>query len=110
MREGQFDLLVLATLARDEGHGFAIIERIREASDGTFDLAEGTVYPLLHRLEREGLVASAENVVSGRRRRVYRLTQSGRARTANRRAEWSAFRNAIDRVVARGVGAEGATA
>ncbi len=62
---GQLDVLVLATLAEDPGHGYVILQRLRERSQGAFDLAEGTLYPALHRLERDGLLEQL--VVLGQR-------------------------------------------
>ena len=63
-------------------HGYAVVEELRGTSDGTFDLAEGTVYPALYRLEAAGLLASSWSTASGRRRRTYRLTARGRAKLA----------------------------
>ena len=74
--KGHLDALVLAAL-REPAHGYAVIEALRGRSDGAFDLAEGTVYPVLHRLEAEGLLASEWSTAAGRRRRVYRLTRKG---------------------------------
>jgi DNA-binding PadR family transcriptional regulator len=69
---------VLAALETEPAHGYAIIRRLRTRSNDVFRLAEGTVYPTLHRLERDGLVKSRWTAASGRRRRVYRITGSGR--------------------------------
>lgn len=55
---GNLDLLLLAVLTEGEAHGYAVIARVRERSGGEFDLAEGTVYPALHKLEAEGLLRS----------------------------------------------------
>ncbi len=96
---GQLDPLILATLAREPAHGYAVVQRLRERSDGAFDLAEGTVYPALHRLERDGLLASSWSVQSGRRRRVYRLTRSGRAALQTRRRDWTQFARAVEAVL-----------
>ena len=74
---GHLELLILGALRADEAHGYGIIERIRERSDGEFDLAEGSVYPALYRLEHDGHVRSGWKTVGGRRRRVYTLTRSG---------------------------------
>jgi PadR family transcriptional regulator, regulatory protein PadR len=71
---------------------------LKERSEGAFDLAEGTVYPVLHRLEAEGLLSSAWSTAAGRRRRVYRLTRRGRAVVAQRREEWRRFANAVEAV------------
>jgi PadR family transcriptional regulator, regulatory protein PadR len=93
--KGHVDLLMLATLATGPAHGYRIVEALRERSEGMFDLAEGTVYPALYRLERAGLVTSRWHVVEGRRRRVYRLTRSGQNALARRTQEWHAFAAAM---------------
>lgn len=80
-------------------HGYGIVEQLRGTSQGAFDLAEGTVYPALYRLEGSGLLASGWTSISGRRRRVYRLTRRGRAALARERKEWKAFARAIEAVV-----------
>lgn len=76
--KGQLDLMLLGVLAAGPAHGYAVITALKERSDGAFDLPEGTVYPALHRLEGNGLVASTRETVNGRARRVYSLTRSGR--------------------------------
>lgn len=96
---GQLDPLILATLADEPAHGYAILQRLRERSRGAFDLAEGTLYPALHRLERDGLLTSAWSAASGRRRRVYRLTHTGRSALQVRRREWRRFAQAIEAVM-----------
>ena len=97
---GHLDLLLLATLERGPLHGYAIVEAIRNASSGAFDLAEGTVYPALYRLEAGGLLASSWTSAAGRKRRVYRLTRRGRTDLERERQEWSAFAGAVQAVVA----------
>ena len=98
--KGHVDLLVLAVLAREPAHGYRIVELIRVQSRGAFDLAEGTVYPALYRLERNGLVASRWQKVDGRRRRVYRPTRPGRRALARRQQGWAAFAAAMKAVLA----------
>ena len=95
---GHLDLLLLGAVAREPLHGYAIVEAIRDASDGAFDLGEGTVYPALYRLEAAGLLASDASTVNGRRRRTYRLTAKGRRELAAQRREWSHFVRAVDAV------------
>jgi DNA-binding PadR family transcriptional regulator len=82
------DLLLLGVLRRGPAHGYAIIAALRDRSEGEFDLAEGTLYPALHRLERAGLVESAVESVQGRRRRTYALTARGRERFNSQRQAW----------------------
>ena len=97
--KGHVDLLLLATLCEGPLHGYAIVEKLREDSEGAFALAEGTVYPALYRLERAGLLASRWTKPEGRRRRVYRLTRRGRAELARERSEWKSFVSAVESVV-----------
>jgi PadR family transcriptional regulator PadR len=98
---GHLELLLLATLADGPGHGYSLIAALRERTEGLFDLAEGSVYPALHRLHDLGLVASDWQPVAGRRRRVYRLTERGAAALAERRRDWEAFARAVDGVLRR---------
>jgi PadR family transcriptional regulator PadR len=98
--KGHLDLLLLSAIAREPAHGYAVIEAIRGTSEGAFELAEGTVYPALYRLEGAGLLSSSWTSATGRRRRVYRLTPLGRRRLASLRKEWSAFSGAVEAVVA----------
>jgi PadR family transcriptional regulator, regulatory protein PadR len=97
--QGHLDGMLLAVLSDGPLHGYAVTEELRRRSAGEFDLPEGTVYPALHRLESAGLLASSWVTVSGRRRRVYRLSLSGRRAVVDRRARWSAFRSAVDAVL-----------
>ena len=98
--KGHLELLLLSALAEGPSHGYELIERLRARSDNTFDLPEGTVYPALHRLERDGLLTSAWTAARGRRRRVYRLTRRGRGALARRTAEWRSFSRAVEAVIA----------
>ena len=98
--KGHVDLLLLATLRRGPLHGYGIVEALRSTSAGAFDLAEGTVYPALYRLERASLLTSRWTKLSGRRRRVYSLTQRGRAELERERSDWHAFALAVEAVVA----------
>jgi DNA-binding PadR family transcriptional regulator len=97
--KGHLDGLLLAVLEPEALHGYAVIEAVRSASNGTLDLPTGTVYPALHRLERSGLVVSDETVVGGRRRRMYRLTASGQTALADQRAVWEQFAAAVSAVL-----------
>jgi len=83
-------------LAPGPAHGYAVIEEIRRKSGRAFDLAEGTIYPALHRLEQAGLLSSRwVTAESGRRRRVYALTRQGGRALAERRAVWRQFSDAV---------------
>jgi len=83
--------LVLAILAEGDSYGYAILQRVREASGGRIEWTDGMLYPLLHRLERLGHVKARWKVAeSGRRRKYYRVTSQGRAQLAEERRQWQA--------------------
>lgn len=73
------ELLVLATLEEGPKHGYQIALDVEARSDGTFELQHGTLYPILHRLEDDGLI-EGDWEEEGRRRKVYGLTDAGRRR------------------------------
>jgi PadR family transcriptional regulator PadR len=81
--------IVLAILAEGDSYGYAILQRVRELSEGRMEWTDGMLYPVLHRLERLGHVeARWEVAASGRRRKYYRLTAPGRAQLAEERRQW----------------------
>ncbi len=94
------DLLLLGVLRRGPAHGYGIIAALRERSDGEFDLAEGTIYPALHRLEKAGLVESSVDIAQGRRRRTYALTPGGHKEFATQRRDWNGFVASMQAVIA----------
>ncbi len=97
--KGYLDPVILAVLAGGALHGYAVIEELKARSGGELDLPEGTVYPALHRLERRGLLRSSWTTAGGRRRRIYRLTASGRRELASRTREWRTFARVVDGVL-----------
>jgi PadR family transcriptional regulator, regulatory protein PadR len=97
--KGHLDLLLMSVLSQGSGHGYEVITRLRDRSDGAFELPEGTVYPALHRLEEGGLLASTWDVVSGRRRRVYQLTPAGAAALSAEAKQWREFSGSMARVL-----------
>ena len=97
---GHLDLLILVALRRiGPAHGYLLITGLREQSGGAFDLPEGTVYPALHRLERDGLVLSEWSADAPRRRRVYRLTAAGVAAITAKQREWVVFQRGMRAVL-----------
>ncbi|MCU1388851.1 MAG: transcriptional regulator, PadR-like family [Ilumatobacteraceae bacterium] len=96
---GHLDGLVLAALAVGAAHGYEIIQRIRDRSVGAFDLAEGSVYPVLHRLEASGALTARWEAVNGRRRKVYEITQPGRTQLTSERTRWRDLRTSMDRAL-----------
>jgi DNA-binding PadR family transcriptional regulator len=81
--------LVLSILARGESYGYAIIKEVRELSGGEMEWTDGMLYPVLHRLEKQGLIASRwQTADSGRRRKYYRLKEKGKKASAEQRKNW----------------------
>ena len=81
--------LVLAIVAEGESYGYAILKRVAELSGGHLQWTDGMLYPVLHRLERQGLVAAKWGTAdNGRRRKYYRITKDGRTQLATQRQQW----------------------
>jgi PadR family transcriptional regulator PadR len=100
MRRGTLQYCVLSLLAEDERYGFDLVRGLAE-TDGMVT-SEGTIYPLLSRLRRDGLVESSwQESPAGPPRRYYRLTDAGRAALEAFRLEWRRFRDAVDHFVER---------
>ena len=88
--------LVLAILAEGESYGYAIIKRVAELSGGHLQWTDGMLYPVLHRLERQGYVAAKWDASeSGRKRKYYRITEEGRSELAAQRKQWNAVDNTL---------------
>ena len=83
--------LVLSILAEGDSYGYAIIKRVTELSGGHLKWTDGMLYPVLHRLERQGFVAAKWGASeSGRKRKYYRITKDGRAQLNFQRKQWHA--------------------
>lgn len=96
--QGQLEGLILAVLGQRPLHGYAIAVQLRERSGGMLEVGEGTLYPVLHKLEREGLIVSRWEVVNGRRRRVYAPSAKGGRVVRERLESWRRLSRAIDSV------------
>ena len=101
LSRGDFGLLILGLLGRREMYGYEIVAELRATTAGAIDLPEGTVYPALRRLERDGIVEGHWVEVGGGapRRRYYRLTFRGEHVLADGRQEWRRFKTAADAVL-----------
>jgi PadR family transcriptional regulator, regulatory protein PadR len=92
---GTLPTLILEAVEQEPSHGYRIAQRIKQRSQRVLDFKEGTLYPALHKLENDGLVASFEGVEKGRPRRYYRITKSGREVLAKDRSEWRDLSRAV---------------
>ncbi len=103
---GTLDLLILRALRWEPTHGAGVAVWLRMVTGGGADLAEGTLYPALHRLERRGLISSEWGPSEkNRRARHYQLTPLGRARFREQADLWGRYVEMVDRVL--GYGATG---
>ncbi|HEY8489439.1 MAG TPA: helix-turn-helix transcriptional regulator [Dehalococcoidia bacterium] len=92
--------LVLAILAEGPLHGYQIAKELERRSDEALRLGQGVLYPILHRLERQGLVEGRwEERLGTPSRKYYHITEKGRAALSERRREWAAFRRAMERIL-----------
>jgi PadR family transcriptional regulator PadR len=101
LSRGEFGLLILGLVGRREMYGYEIVAQLRATTGGVVDLPEGTVYPALRRLERDGLIEGrwVEMAEGTPRRRYYRLTTAGEHALAVGREEWLRFKAAADSVL-----------
>lgn len=98
---GTLNTILLEVISRRPMYGYEICKAVNTKTEGYFDLREGSLYPALHRLERDGLLRSYwEQTDTGRRRKYYQITDSGSEVLHRKRAEWRAFSGAVERVLA----------
>jgi PadR family transcriptional regulator, regulatory protein PadR len=93
--------LILAILSEGESYGYAIIKRVAELSGGEFLWTDGMLYPVLHRLERNGFVKAVWRSEAGRQRKYYRLTKSGEKELASQRLQWQVVDSTLRRTLFR---------
>lgn len=97
---GSTPMLVLSLLKDGDKYGYEMIEELAKRSDDAFQMKEGTLYPLLHSLEKEKYIRSyAKNAPSGRERKYYTLTRDGRAQLEHKEQEWQLFSHAVNAVL-----------
>ncbi|MDQ2742215.1 MAG: helix-turn-helix transcriptional regulator [Chloroflexota bacterium] len=97
--KGAADTLVLSAFAEGEKYGYQVVKELERRSEGFFCLKEGTLYPILHRLEKQGLLAARwESMPSGSERRYYALTARGERALSDKLTEWQGFVQAVGRV------------
>ncbi len=99
--QGSLDLLVLKILSRRPRlHGYAIMSAIRESSGDVLRADEGSLYPALHRMEEDGWIrADWVTKDTGRRARIYELTEAGKKQLADEESRWSVVTSAVNRVL-----------
>lgn len=97
---GSSTMLVLTLLESGDMYGYQMIEELARRSNDTFQMQEGTLYPILHTLEKGKYLSSyEEKAPTGRMRKYYKLTRKGRALLAEKKEEWTAFTEGVAHVL-----------
>ena len=92
-------LLVLGVLSKSANYGYKIVKQLNREAEDLFEWREGTIYPVLHKLEKEGMIISEWQVApNGRRRKYYAITKDGSKALAKQSKEWSAFHRLVSRI------------
>lgn len=98
---GSTTLLVLSLLSAGDKYGYQMIAELEEKSDHTFSMKEGTLYPILHTLEKTGAVDSYEKEApTGRTRKYYHITKKGLKLLGEKKEEWTTFSQAVNAILA----------
>ena len=98
--QGTLDLLILKTLDRGENHGFGITLHIQDVSEGLLKVEEGSLYPALHRLQRDKLLEGEwKTSENGRRARYYKLTAEGKKELSRQTETWDTLRKGVKKVL-----------
>lgn len=88
--------LILAVLKDAATHGYEIVRRVNELSGGVFEMQEGTIYPVLHKMEIAGLIEGGWTIgETGKKRRVYAITSEGSRVLKSQKKEWAVFSQAV---------------
>ena len=100
LKRGSLELIVLHLLAGGEAYGYEIVSKLTAQTNGTLEVTDGTLYPVLYRLERAGYVAIRwETPDRGVPRKYYRLTEAGQAELVRLKDEWTAFAKAMAKLL-----------
>ena len=100
LRRGSLELIVLHLISFGESYGYQIVTALAERTNGALEITDGTLYPVLYRLERAGFVAVRwETPQRGVPRKYYHLTRAGQSELAQLTHEWSTFASAMARLL-----------
>ena len=96
---GSIPTMVLSVIKNEDMYGYKIIKELDARSQSVFCLKEGTLYPILHSLEKEGFVESYWEIADGRKRKYYHITKKGTKRLAEKKQEFVEFSTSVSRVL-----------
>ena len=93
------EMLILEVIVQGPSYGYEIAQTVASRSEGTFSMKEGSLYPALHKLERQKYLKAVWRMADGRRRKYYELTDAGRAELSTRKQSWLRFAAGINGVL-----------
>ena len=101
LSKGSTGMLVLSVISRSEMYGYQIIKTVEMMSENVFQMNEGTLYPILHALEKEEYLTSrwVESEENGRKRKYYKITEKGIKELASQKKEWEEYSAAVGKVL-----------
>lgn len=97
--KGSTSMLVLSVLKNKDLYGYKIIKELELQSENAFELKEGTLYPILHALEKEGLLESYWEMFESRNRKYYHITSKGKMQLKEKQEEWKVFSTSVEKVL-----------
>lgn len=103
LMKGSTVILILTLLDRQSMYGYEMIKEMEKRSNGIFQFKEGTLYPILHTLESNGMVESYWSNQEARKRKYYKITEEGKLLLKEKTKEWKIFRGAVDQILEEGV-------
>ena len=96
---GSTNLLVLSILENDDMYGYQMIKKLKMKSENVFEFQEGTLYPILHKLEADGAILSYWDESTSKKRKYYSITDNGRKQLKAKKQEWELFSTKVNQVI-----------
>lgn len=104
LKKGMLEMLVLKLICEKPAYGYELLSELKLSSQGRFSLKEGTLYPILYRLEDDGMIRSQWSTGEGRAapKKIYEATEAGRAENLRRQCVWREFENTVNAILQGG--------
>lgn len=101
LKKGVLEMLVLKLICKKATYGYELLSRLKEGSEGMFSLKEGTLYPILYRLEDEGMITASWTAGEGKvaPKKIYTATEKGREENLRRRIHWQEFTAVVNAIL-----------
>jgi len=100
LMSGSTSLMILSLLESEDMYGYQMVKELEKKSENAFSLKEGTLYPILHSLEKEDFVISyISEGEKGKKRKYYKITEAGKKQLEDKKSEWISFSNSLNKVV-----------